>query len=217
MSQPTLPFLERVPREPIAGPAPLLVLIHGRAAEAKTIFSIEGLLDKRLHVVAIQAPYQSQLGGYEWFWDPGVESVEIQDADRFEEPEKLLTENIRQHIERTKADAGNLFLWGFSQGAAMSLIVGLRGVLQPKGVVPMSGFLPTPVTRWEAWDKHSRYLLAHGTNDEVLPPETSKRAQEFLVSKGISAEYYEFKGRHKMTMECIAYVNNWLTSLAGLP
>jgi phospholipase/carboxylesterase len=208
----SLPFLERTPREPHSGPAPLLILLHGRGAEAKTIFSIEGLLDPRLHIIAIRGTYESAIGGYEWFWDPEVRNVEIQDADRFTESENLLTENIQHHITRTQTDPQNLFLWGFSQGAAMSLILGLRGHVKPKGVVPMAGFLPTPVTKWETWETHSKYLLAHGTNDEVLPTDTSKRAKDFLTSKGIAAEYYEFKGRHKMTMDAIGYVNKWITS-----
>ena len=217
MPESSLPFLERLPRQPLAKPAPLLVLLHGRGAEAKTIFSIEGLLDPRLHVVSIRGTYPSAIGGFEWFWDPEVRNVEIQDADRFTESEEMLTKNIEQHIERTGTDRQNLFLWGFSQGAAMANILGLRGIVKPKGVVPMSGFLPTPVYHWEKWDTHSKFLVAHGTNDEVLPVDTSKRAQEFLSSKGIVAEYYEFKGRHKMTMDSIAYVNDWIKPLAGLP
>ncbi|HWF43815.1 MAG TPA: hypothetical protein VG537_04150 [Candidatus Kapabacteria bacterium] len=212
----SLPFLERTPREASASPF-VVVLLHGRAAEAKTIFSIEGLLDPRFHVIAIRGTYESELGGYEWFHPDKARSDEINDAERFDESENLLTNDIQQHIIRTSTRPDNLFLWGFSQGAAISLILGLRGIIHPKGVVPMSGFLPSPVRQWDRWDTSAEYLLVHGTNDEVLPVSTSRTAKDFLESKGIHATYHEYRGRHKMTLDSIAYINKWILHLTGLP
>ncbi len=214
MAGPSLSYLERHPQSaPVEGTPPLVILLHGRGAWAKTIFSIEGLLDPRFHVIAIQAPYPSAIGGFEWFHpleDAG--GNEIADATRFDESERLLTREIEAHIERTGSAQSPLFLWGFSQGAAMALIIGLRGTVNATGIVPMSGFLPSPVREWKHWNTDLRVLLAHGTNDEVLSVESSKNTQAFLESKGIAAEYYEYKGRHKMTLDSIAYINNWIAS-----
>jgi predicted esterase len=65
-------------------------------------------------------------------------------------------------------------------------------------------------------DKHAKYLLVHGTNDEVLPTSSSLSALKFLLEHGLSAEYHEYRGRHKMTLDSIAYINNWLMKEAGL-
>jgi phospholipase/carboxylesterase len=210
----SLPFLERTPREAVAT-SPLLILLHGRAAEAKTIFSIEGLLDPRFYIIAIRGTYESEIGGYEWFHPDKARSDEINDAERFDESENLLTKEIQEHIDRISVDPNNLFLWGFSQGAAMSLILGLRGIIHPKGVVPMSGFLPSPVRQWERWNTKGEYLLVHGTNDEVLPVTTSLDAKDFLESKGIHATYHEYRGRHKMTLDSIAFINQWILQQAS--
>jgi phospholipase/carboxylesterase len=216
MTQPSLPYLERTPRNLSAKNPPVVVLLHGRGAEAKTIFSVEGLLDPRFHVIAIRGTYPSSIGGYEWFHpEDETHSEEIDDAKRFDEVEKILTNDLQLHVERLRAQQAPLFLWGFSQGAAMALIVGLRGKVKTTGLVPMSGFLPSPVKRWRQWDTTTRILLTHGSNDEVLPAETSKKALAFLESKGITAEYYEYKGRHKMSLESIAYINHWIQLLAG--
>ena len=217
-----LHYLERPPKGPTPGvgaPAtpPLLVLLHGRAAEAKTIFSIEGLLDPRFHIVAFQAPFTSELGGFEWFRPEEKEQRrELWQGDRFSDAEKQLTESIPDYVSRSGVDPSRIFLWGFSQGAAMSLILGLRGVLRPLGVVPMAGFLPSPIKQWPTLDKHAKYLLVHGTNDEVLPTSSSLSALKFLLEHGLSAEYHEYRGRHKMTLDSIAYINNWLMKEAGL-
>ncbi len=218
VKEPTLPYLERSPRGSSADRAPLVVLLHGRGAEAKTIFSIQGMLDSRFHVLAITAPYPSAIGGWEWF-QPHAETGdgEIGDANRFGEAEAKLTSDLEIHIERLKAKNSPLFLWGFSQGAAMALIIGLRGTIKTTGIVPMSGFLPSPIeTRWKHWNTAVHALIAHGSNDEVLPPASSRHTQAFLESKGIPTEYYEYKGPHKMSLNAIAYINNWILRLSGL-
>jgi phospholipase/carboxylesterase len=215
MTEPSLPFLERPPRTQSGAAAPLVILLHGRGAEAKTIFSVEGLLDPSYQVLAFTGLYDSAIDGKEWFHPREDIPGEITDAKQFDESERVLTENVEGHISRLGADRSKLFLWGFSQGAAMALILGLRGIVKPRGVIAMSGFLPTPVKRWKKFDTSSQYLLPHGSEDEVLAAESSKSAKSFLESKGIDAEYYEYKGRHKMSMESIAYVNNWILRLSN--
>ncbi len=217
MTPPSLPFLERIPKQPSDKAAPLIVLLHGRGAEAKTIFSIQGLLDPRFQVLAITAPYPSSIGGFEWF-HPNARAgdEEIDDAERFDDTEKILTNDISFHIERLSATKSPLFIWGFSQGAAMSLIVGLRGAIRVTGIVPMSGFLPSPIRKWNRWNSDIHVMLSHGSNDEVLRPETSHHTQDFLKSIGIPSEYYEYKGPHKMSLNAIAHINNWIERLSGL-
>jgi predicted esterase len=103
MTPPLLPYLERSPRQSSDGSVPLVFLLHGRGAEAKTIFSIQGLLDPRFCVIAITAPYASSIGGYEWFHpNSHVGNEEIDDAERFDDTEKILTNDITLHIERRK-------------------------------------------------------------------------------------------------------------------
>ncbi len=214
---PTLEYLERQPKTSAAR-APLLFLLHGRGAYAKTIFSIEGLLDSSFHIISIQAPYPSEIGGFEWFHPmPETGLSELQDAERFEEVERLLTDDISFHLARTRLENAPLFLWGFSQGAAMSLIVGLRGKIKPTGIVPMSGFLPRPVKQWDRWNTDMRVLLAHGSDDEVLATGSSKSTRTFLESIGVPVEYYEYKGRHKMTLDVIGHVNQWMLGTGTNP
>lgn len=218
MRETLLPYLEREPRIISPKKHPLLILLHGRGAEAKTIFSIQGMLDPRFHVIAITAPYASSIGGYEWFQtQTEAGDGEIEDAGRFGDAEAQLTSNIEQHIERLNAKSLPLFIWGFSQGAAMALIVGLRGTIKTTGIIPMSGFLPSPiVNRWKHWNTSIHALIAHGSNDEVLSTETSHYTQAFLESKGIPTEYYEYKGPHKMSLTAIAHINEWILRLSGL-
>ena len=207
-----LPYLERLPRKPSANP-PLVIMLHGRAAKAETIFSVESLLDAEFHVISIRATYPSSLGDYEWFlpydYDHPLESFS---EDHFKKSENLLTGMIKELIKEKKISEEQLFLLGFSQGAAMSFILSLRGDINPKGVIAMSGFFPRPLMKWNSFNTSPKFLITHGTQDETLPTSESIFAHEFLTSKGISSEYYEYKGRHKMTPVVLDHVNNWIRS-----
>lgn len=214
MTDYALPFLERPPKEPVDGLPPVIVLLHGRANVPEVIYSIEGLIDQRLHVIAIRGTYDCPIGGFEWLKPKADETGgESTDESRFIESEEILTSQIQQMLADRPVDPEKLFLLGFSQGAAMCYLLGLRGKLQIKGVVPMSGFFPKPIESWTSVSTRSRFLITHGTQDEVLPPERSKSAHDFLVSKGVKSEYYEYRGRHKMSLTCLKHVNHWMKPL----
>jgi len=205
-----LPYLERLPSVPSINP-PLLIMLHGRAAKAETIFSVEGLLDPSYHIISIRGTYPSQKGEFEWFlpydYDHPLESFS---EDRFKDSENILTEMILELLKEKGFTEDRLFLMGFSQGAAMCYILSLRGKIKPKCVIPMSGFFPRPIMKWGSTNTSSEFLITHGTDDEVLQPSESIFAHEFLTSKGISSEYYAYKGRHKMTIPLLKHTDNWI-------
>lgn len=202
--------LIRQPREVTDNP-PLLILLHGRGAAAQTIFAMEGLIEGKFLVAAITAPLPSSIGLYEWF-EPNkdVRSDEFFAEAVFANAERHAEERIGEIMKQQRVDHHNVFLMGFSQGAAMSTMIALRGRIKVKGVVAMSGFLPAIVRKWEEINPQPNFLVTHGTNDEILPTETSKKLVDFLKSQGISTEYYEYRGRHRMTLDVVRYVNTWL-------
>ena len=205
-----LPFLERKPKTSDR-PSALLIMLHGRAAKAETIFSVEGLLDPGFHIISIRGTYPSPKGEFEWFLPYDYEHpLESFGEVQFKDSENILTEMILRIMEDTGTNKEKLFLMGFSQGAAMCYILSLRGKIKPRGVIPMSGFFPRPIIKWESLDTSAQYLVTHGTEDEVLPASESIFAHEFLTSKGISSEYYAYKGRHKMTIPLLKHTSTWI-------
>jgi phospholipase/carboxylesterase len=165
-----LPYLERMPKS-ASDLAPLLIMLHGRAAKAETIFSVQGLLDPDFHIISIRGTYPSPKGEYEWFlpydYDHPLESFS---EKHFSESEKILTEMIVQLLTEKKIGEDRLFLMGFSQGAAMCYLLSLRGKIKPKGVLAMSGFFPRPILKWKSLATSSHKmtipLLKH-TNDWI--------------------------------------------------
>lgn len=214
MSSSALPYIERPQKASTSGKPPLLVLLHGRDAYAETIFSVEHLLPDSFHVISIRATYQSPREGYEWYkpydYDHPLESF---GEEHFRESLEIVTPMIASLLEEKDVDKSKLFLLGFSQGAAMCQFLGLEGRLDPIGVVPMSGFFPRPIEKWNTINTKAKYLITHGTEDKVLPTSESIYGFDFLKSRGIESEYYEYKGRHKMTVPLLKHISEWLLNL----
>src|SRR3954469_2140303 len=61
-----LAAIARPPLEPSENP-PLLILLHGLAADENDLIGIAGELDPRLFVVSFRAPYETGYGGYARF------------------------------------------------------------------------------------------------------------------------------------------------------
>ena len=185
--------------------------MHGRDAYAETIFSVEHMLPKSFHIVSIRATYRSPREGYEWFKPYDYEHpLESFAEEHFRESVDLATETIRSVISEKGVASDQLHLLGFSQGAAMCFFLGLEGKLQPKRVVPMSGFFPRPIEAWTTVSTSASYPVTHGTEDKVVSTSESKYSVEFLRRHQISAEYYAYHGRHKMTLPLLNHVREWL-------
>ncbi len=215
MSSSLLPYVERKPKQEAAGKPPLLILLHGRDAYAETIFSVEHLLPASFHVVSIRATYKSPREGYEWYkpydYNRPLESF---GEEHFRESLDIVTPMISSLLLEKDVDPERLFLLGFSQGAAMCHFLGLEGKLNPVGIVPMSGFFPRPIEKWDNINTKAKFLITHGSEDKVLPTSESIYALDFLRRNHISSDYYEYKGRHKMTIPLLKHVSSWLSELS---
>ena len=174
---------------------PLVVMLHGRGADMHDLADLAPLLadtgSVRLIFANAPRPFEAYPGmtfGWTWFdgWPPEQHSVA---ASR-----ELLIKFIGEVRERYKTS--KLILAGFSQGAMMSLDVGLR--TDAVGVLAMSGGLydvdlpqlsPKPV------------FIAHGTMDDVVPVAYARRARMILEEKGFDVEYHEYPMGHQVVME----------------
>ena len=111
-----------------------------------------------------------------------------------------------------------LVLMGFSQGGVISLEAGLNYKGKIAAIVSMSGYMPDPwatLTKAEA-PFETPILLVHGTEDEVVPVEGSRRVLESLQKTGYTAvTLKEFPMGHTITMESMKEVSEFLKQSLG--
>jgi phospholipase/carboxylesterase len=203
------------PRSPSERP-PLLVLLHGIGANEEDLLPLAPFLDPRFLVVSARAPHEAESMGHRWYaidWavtPPRGDPVEIA-ASR-----DLLGRFVEEAIAAYETDPSRVFLFGFSQGAIMSLALLLARPDLVRGVVAHStrlARLPGPDPTPEALS-HVEVLLLHGAQDEVIPAAQGQKAHEVLaLLLGARVTYREFEALgHGVSDESLAEAARWLTA-----
>ena len=117
--------------------------------------------------------------GYQWF--PLV-GEDIKQWDRaFEEKAGKLISYIDGVLADKKLKYENVVLAGFSQGAMLSLSLGLQ--LGVKAVIAFSGLLLSPERCIRK--KNTKVLLTHGIQDDVIPISAMHLTESALKNSGI--------------------------------
>ena len=182
---------------------PLVILIHGRGADANDLADLAPMLDTpdgaRFVFPNAPKPFEAYPGmtyGWTWFdgWPPRRDSVA---ASR-----ELLLQFLGEITARYPTTS--LIVAGFSQGGMMALDVGLRATQNVAGVIAMSGGLYEEDLPDLAAHAHVPVLIAHGTQDEVVPVNYARRARRVLEDAGLNVEYHEYPMDHQVVMEEMA-------------
>jgi phospholipase/carboxylesterase len=204
----------RVPsNQPDDAPLPLVLLMHGRGADANDLADLAPMLDPRggARFVFPNAPkpfeaYPGMTFGYTWFdgWPPRGRSLE--------EARAAVLELIDALVARYPTPPGKLIVSGFSQGGLMSIDVGYRTRQQVAGIVVMSGAIAEEGAPDFAAKKDIPVLIVHGTEDDMIPVLAARRARRLLEQHGIEPEYHEFPMGHHVTPESMAVVREFMAA-----
>ncbi len=122
--------------------------------------------------------------------------------------EQLIALAIERGTPRTR-----IVLAGFSQGAAIALQTGLRQADPLAGLIALSGYLP--LADKFADERHSAsakvpVLMAHGTDDPVVPIARAIRSRDLLTSLGYKMTWHEYPMPHAICAEEIETIAAFL-------
>jgi phospholipase/carboxylesterase len=195
-------YLER----PAAGePEGAFVLVHGRGANEQDLFGLLDALDpeRRFHGYSPRGPLALPPGGAHWY---AVPRVGYPDPATFAQGFTALSD----FVDGLPYD--RIVLGGFSQGAVMSLSVGLgKGRPRPAAILAFSGFMPV-VDGWELETglPFPPLALAHGTYDPVIPVEFAHRSLAQLEAAGAEVFYRESPMEHAIDPRFVGDLVPWL-------
>lgn len=209
-----LDYVVSVPsRRPETDEMPLVVIMHGRGADANDLADIAPYIDgpAGYRFVFPNAPNRWEAApgmtfGFTWFDGLPPDSTSLGKA------REKLAEFLDAALKRFPTPKGKVVLAGFSQGALMALDVGLRRS-DLAGIVAMSGALDErelPPLR-----KEQRILIVHGTSDEMINVNMARRARRVLEQNGLDPEYHEFPMGHQVTQESLDRVAEFVMSCVG--
>ncbi|WP_316978339.1 alpha/beta hydrolase [Shumkonia mesophila] len=202
---------------PAAGGAPqqLVIFLHGVGADGNDLIGLAPYFQKALphaRFISPNAPYAFDMApyGYQWFsLQDFTEEARLLGAER---AAPVLNAFIDAELARDGLADENLALIGFSQGAMMSLHVGLRRARAMAGIVSYSGLLVGLDKLKAEMRSTPPVLLTHGTDDPVLPFAFLAEAEAGLKSLGLTVEAHPRPGLpHGIDGECIELGQDFLT------
>ena len=206
------------PKAPSERP-PLLLLLHGIGADETDLLPLVGEFDPRFLVVSARAPDEAEPMGYRWYAIDWTTSPPSADPDEIVRSRDLLARFVEEAVAAYGTEPSRTFLFGFSQGAIMSLALLLARPELVRGVVAHSGRLarlPGPNPAPEALS-HAGVLFLHGKEDDVVPEDQGRRAYEVVSGfMGSRASYRAFEGLgHGISEESGAEAARWLAARIG--
>lgn len=193
---------------PLNGEKPkrMMVLLHGYGANGDDMADIAYVLRNFMPdclFVTPDAPVDCPISpdGKQWFplkdWsshDMIAEAVKIVPV-----LQSFITEQLEKH--RLKSDS--VFIGGFSQGAALSLLAAMKNKEQIAGVLAYSGWLidENLVTKESQSLSKPPMFIIHGDRDEVVPLYLWEKAKKILAENGFDIDCKLEKGlAHSISM-----------------
>jgi phospholipase/carboxylesterase len=191
----------------------LLVLLHGRGADEHDLFPLLDLLDpeRRLLGVTPRGPLSLPPGGAHWY---ALRQLGFPDPDTFLPTYEALASWLDAVGEERGIEPARTVLGGFSQGAVMAYALGLgRGRPRPAALVGLSGFVPTvPGFELALEPPLPPVAIGHGTLDEIIPVDWSRRARRTLEAAGADVLYREYPLPHAVDPGFLAELAPWIGS-----
>ncbi|ATX82679.1 phospholipase/carboxylesterase [Mariprofundus ferrinatatus] len=131
---------------------------------------------------------------------------------------KASTADIRMLIEREQVrgiKASRIILAGFSQGAAMSLHVGLRQSEPLAGIMALSGYLllPHEIEKLKPEAISTPIFMAHGIHDPVVSYTLGDNSRRKLAAAGCKIEWHSYPMQHSVCLDEIKQIGKWITTI----
>jgi phospholipase/carboxylesterase len=114
--------------------------------------------------------------------------------------------------------ASQVLLAGFSQGGAIALHTGLRYPEPLAGILALSTYLPLEAqleAERNAANQQIPIMLAHGTQDPVVPLQLAEQSRERLLQAGYHIDWHTYNMPHAVYPEEIMDVRRWLLQRLG--
>ena len=198
------------------------IWLHGLGADGRDLESIAKRISFRFpnsyHILP-NAPYRniSLFQGERtraWYDIPSQNFFQDQDKIGISTSASTIHHLIDKQIAKG-INSTNIFLFGFSQGAALALYSGLSYKKPLGGIISCSGYLPLIENFASFFDSNNQNIkinLSAGSQDSILPEFLSKISYEFLISNNLDIFYKTYAMEHSICEDQIQDIENWLAS-----
>ncbi len=198
---------------------PLLIGLHGNGGLAENMMAVmnHALKKEPLILAAPQGAYSNfpQLRGRHFSW-----AIQTRDRQLWKIDDPLAIENIHEALRSLtrKYPVSEVYLLGFSQGAAYAFLSAFKHADMVAGVISIGGSFPETdsefsVLKEEEIEKGKKFrvFIAQGTHDPMIAAGLGAKTGEKLKNYGYEVEYQEYEGGHEISPELLRKIYAWMT------
>ncbi len=189
----------------------LLVLLHGWTGDENSMWVFARALSPDYWMIAPRAPHNADPSGFSWrppepnlFGRPNVAAMKpAVDA---------LIQLVDEYSASLKINSAQFDIMGFSQGAAMTNLVGMFYPQRVRKMGVLAGFVPSGMEEIIAQKPLAgkNIFVAHGTQDQLVPIDRARASIELLEQAGAQVTYCEDDVAHKLSANCLRALEDYL-------
>jgi phospholipase/carboxylesterase len=193
---------------------PLVVGLHGYGDSPENFIRIWEYFDEPDFIYACpRGPYpftENNVTAFSWF-KPYDDEYDIRELDL------LSTEYVISLVDdlRERHLISDVFLFGFSQGCALTWMTGLTHPEIFTGLIGFGGRLDTTFVGASDWGDATglNAFAANGTMDQAAPVEAGLEAVEILENLGIETVFSSWEGVHMVNRPVLLQAQEWMETL----
>ncbi len=200
---------------PTTKPTKALVLLHGVGSNEKDLFELAPLLTGDRMIVSLRAPIAIAPRAFAWFHVQFTERGPVHNWPEAKESLSLIEDALRELSKQSGIPLDKISIFGFSQGAIMTIGLALTSTLHLENYIASSGrTLPefAAATKEHPLDdlKLRKVYVTHGTMDSKLPIHLGKDTEKILRSNNLNLTYKEYNSEHVIAPDVITDIKKWL-------
>jgi phospholipase/carboxylesterase len=188
---------------------PALFLMHGIGSNEHNMLSLTDGLQDDVFVFSVRG-HLSHGMGFAYFT---IEGYGKPHREVFDEGITKLSAFIDYASDKYPLDDSQIYLLGFSQGAIVSMTLGLTLGNKIKGIIALSGYIPQFVKEdytIKTGEKLSVFI-SHGEYDQVLPYQWGKENAEYFTKLGIPVTFKTYQEGHTVSAQNHKEFLTWIT------
>jgi len=187
---------------------PALFVFHGMGSNEQDMLSLVDELEDRFFIFSVRG-HVSQPPGYAYFTIQGFGKPH---REGFDHGINQLSSFIGYIEEQYQVDSERLYLLGFSQGAIVSMTLGLTLGNKVKGIIALNGYIPSFVK--EDYNikpvEEVSLFISHGEFDNILPYQWGIENNEYFTSLNAQVTFKTYQVGHTVSLENKRDFTSWL-------
>ena len=186
----------------------LMIILHGRGDSSDGFKMLPDFLNlEEMNYIIFDAPFE-YFTGHSWYQLPPNQLPGIEYSS------KLLTKDLDE-LFKEQFDSKQSYLFGFSQGALLCFEFGARYQKVLAGYIAISGYIYDNKKLLKDINQKvlsSKWLCTHGTQDSVLPFETTREQIQTLQDANFKIEFKPYNKGHNIDEDELKYISSWVSN-----